>query len=88
MERTALRNSINRLHTGAVEIAILAGLGLSPAESHITLARFNRQTPKECAYSAGLTDNTVRWHVRNIYRKLGVHRQGDLIRLLGDLFRR
>jgi DNA-binding CsgD family transcriptional regulator len=82
-----LKSTINRLRSGALEMDMIAGLGLTPAESRITLALFNRQTPKECAYSAGLTDNTVRWHVRNIYKKLGVRRQADLIRLLGDLFR-
>lgn len=35
----------------------------------------------EAAASLGVTKNTVRTHMRNIYAKVGMHRQADLIRL-------
>jgi DNA-binding CsgD family transcriptional regulator len=82
-----LKNTINRLRSGALDMDMLAGLKLSPAESRLALALIKGQTIKEYAYSAGLTDNTVRWHVKRIYRKLGVRRQTDFTRLLLDLSR-
>lgn len=35
----------------------------------------------EAAASLGITKNTARTHMRNIYGKVGIHRQADLIRL-------
>lgn len=38
----------------------------------------------DAARELGITKNTVRTHMRNIYSKVGTHRQADLIRLLGQ----
>ena len=79
---TELKNTIHRYRSGGRDIDILAGLDLSPAESRIALALFKGQTVKEYAYSASLTESTVRWHVKRIYQKLGVRSQSDFKHLL------
>jgi DNA-binding CsgD family transcriptional regulator len=38
----------------------------------------------EAAEKLGITKNTARTHMRNIYSKVGTHRQSDLIRLFGQ----
>lgn len=80
----ALKNTINRLRNGAVQTDTLTGFNLSPTESRIALAIAPGQSPKEYAHRAGVTIDTVRWHVKRIYKKLGVNRQADLVRLLLD----
>ena len=39
-------------------------------------------TVREIAASTGRRESTVRWHVRNLHSKLGVHRQADVVRLV------
>jgi len=82
-----LKNTIDRLRTGAREFDILTGRGLKPHECHIALARFQGQSVKEIAHKTGRSPETVRSHVKSIYRKLGVHDRAELMRLLHDLFR-
>jgi DNA-binding CsgD family transcriptional regulator len=82
-----LKNTIDRLRTGAREFDILTGRGLKPHECHIALTRLQGQSVKEIARKTGRSPETVRSHVKSIYRKLGVHDRAELMRLLHDLFR-
>jgi hypothetical protein len=41
-----------------------------------------RHTPRKIANMVGVTDNTVRSQIESIFSKIGVKRQGELIRLL------
>jgi DNA-binding CsgD family transcriptional regulator len=41
--------------------------------------------PAQVAERCGISINTVRTHLRNIFDKTGVRRQSELIRLLGPL---
>ena len=86
-EMADLRNTIDRLRTGAREFDILTGRGLKPHECHIALARFQGQSIKEIADKTGRSPETVRSHAKSIYRKLGVHDRAELMRLLHYLFR-
>ena len=86
-EMADLRNTIDRLRTGAREFDILTGRGLKPHECHIALTRCQGQSVKEIADKSGRSPETVRSDVKSIYRKLGVHDRAELMRLLHDLFR-
>jgi DNA-binding CsgD family transcriptional regulator len=79
-----LKHTINRLRNGAVQTDTLTRFNLSPTEARIALAIAQGQSPKEYAHRAGVTIDTVRWHVKRIHKKLGVNRQADLVRLLLD----
>jgi DNA-binding CsgD family transcriptional regulator len=55
---------------------------LTPAETRIAIALFNGQTVETYAKETGISINTARWHVKQIYAKTGVKRQTELIRVL------
>ena len=55
-------------------------LGLTPAESELAVALASGRTVREVAAASGRSDETVRWHVRQALRKVGVSRQLDLVR--------
>ena len=55
---------------------------LTPAEGRLALLLARGQSVSEIAASTGRKESTVRWHVKNLHSKLGVHRQADLVRLV------
>ncbi|MDE2690938.1 MAG: helix-turn-helix transcriptional regulator [Acidobacteriota bacterium] len=55
---------------------------LTAAESGVAVLLAEGRTVGEIAESTGRKESTVRWHVRNLHSKLGVHRQSDLVRLV------
>jgi DNA-binding CsgD family transcriptional regulator len=56
--------------------------GLSKRESEIMLYIGRGYSPAYIAKKLFLSDSTVRSHVKNIYRKLGVHSRQDLLQLI------
>ena len=52
--------------------------GLTPAEARVAAAIASGETPREYAERHGLTQNTVRWTLKQVHSKLGVRRQLDL----------
>lgn len=68
---------------GGVDLRILArDYGLTPAERSVAAQLAQGLTVRDIAASTGRAENTVRWHVRNLHAKLGVHRQADVVRLV------
>ncbi|WP_419949419.1 helix-turn-helix transcriptional regulator [Candidatus Palauibacter sp.] len=59
-----------------VEVA----MGLTPTESRLAVALAAGQTLRDIALAAGCTEQTVRWHMKQIFRKQGISRQVDLVR--------
>lgn len=55
---------------------------LTGAESRVAALLAEGRTVNEIAASTGRKESTVRWHVKNLHSKLGVHRQADLVRLV------
>lgn len=55
---------------------------LTPAESRVAMALFEGFSPKEAAASLGLSINTVRVHMANIFNKTGTGRQSEFLRLM------
>lgn len=55
---------------------------LTPTECRVATALATGMTVREIAVSTGRSENTVRWHVKNLHSKLGVHRQADVVRLV------
>jgi DNA-binding CsgD family transcriptional regulator len=65
--------------------AALAGqFGLSPSEMRVAEHLVAGHPVKRVAQMLGNSVNTIRVHRRNLYRKLGVTRHFDLVRLLGN----
>lgn len=59
---------------------VAASLGLTPAESRLAVALATGRTLRDIAVTTGRTEETVRWHLKQIFRKQGVSRQVDLVR--------
>lgn len=57
--------------------------GLSDRELEVTLLLARGKTGQEIQDALTVSRNTVKTHVRHIYRKLGVHSQQELIDAVG-----
>ena len=57
-------------------------LGLTPAESRIAVWLAEGWTARDIAMTTGREEGTVYWHMKRAYRKLGISRQADLVRLV------
>jgi DNA-binding CsgD family transcriptional regulator/PAS domain-containing protein len=66
-----------------LELPQLVGLfGLTATEAKVALLIASGKGGPECARELRMSANTVHTHMRRIFRKLGVHRQADLVRVL------
>ena len=77
-----LEATVDRLLACEMDIQTLAKLSLTPAETRIAIALFKGQSVEAYAKEAGISINTARWYVKQIYAKTGVKRQTELIRVL------
>lgn len=57
-------------------------LSLTPAQIRLADALFNGQSVAAYAQETGISINTARWHVKQLYKRLGVHRQTELMHFL------
>ena len=57
-------------------------LGLTPVESQIAVRLAGGQTVQEIAAATGRTEGSVYWYLKQVYRKQGIARQADLVRLV------
>ena len=57
-------------------------LDLTPAESHIAVWLAEGRSVRDIAVTTGRQEGTVYWHMKQIYHKLALSRQADLVRLM------
>ena len=62
-------------------------LGLTPAESRLVVMLADGHSLREIASRTDRTEGTVRWHLKQIFRKQGISRQTDLVRRVLSLER-
>ena len=55
-------------------------LDLTSAESQVAVALAEGHSVAEIAERTGRSEGTIRWHVKRIFRKLGITRQAELVR--------
>lgn len=60
--------------------SVAAVLGLTPAESRVAVAVASGQTIAGVAHALGCAENTIKTHVKRIYRKQGIRKQTELVR--------
>jgi len=70
---------------GSAPASALQALGLSPAEISVAALIGAGLSPQEASDRLGLAVATVRTHIKNIYSKLDLQRQGDLVQLVTRL---
>ena len=59
---------------------VQAALDLTPAESRLAIMVAAGQHTRDIAATTGRSEDTVRWHLQNVFRKQGISRQADLVR--------
>ena len=64
---------------------VAAALGLAPKESQVAAWLAEGKTVEHMARSTGHTKNAIYWHLKQIYQKLHISRQADLVRLVLSL---
>ena len=64
---------------------VAATLGLTPMESRVAVWLAEGKTVRDIARATGRTENTVRWHLKNIFAKQGIGRQFELVQLVRSL---
>lgn len=57
-------------------------LGLTPGESEVAALLAEGQSVSEIVNTRGPSEHTIRWHVKQILKKLGVSRQMELVRIV------
>jgi DNA-binding CsgD family transcriptional regulator len=65
--------------------AIVRTFGLSPAECRLAMALMQGKRMNDIARTFGVEITTIRTQLSSILKKVGVQRQSDLIRVLGDI---
>lgn len=60
-------------------------LGLAPAESDVALRLAQGSTIRDIAAATGRKESTVRWHTKQIFAKLDISRQVELVQLVQSL---
>jgi DNA-binding CsgD family transcriptional regulator len=68
------------------EIGLSELFGLSPAESRVAVSLIRGQTLLQIAVNTGVQITTLRTQIRSILKKVGVHRQTDLVATLSTIF--
>ena len=66
---------------------VASTLGLTPAETRVAVALATGRSVRDIAIVTGRQENTVRFHLKEIYRKQGIGRQAELVRLVHPLVR-
>ena len=57
-------------------------LGLTPAQSQVAVWLAEGKSVREVAEATGHTKSTIYWHLKQIYQKLPIGRQADLVRVV------
>ena len=55
-------------------------LRLTPAESQVAVALAEGKSVRDIARATGLTEGAIYWHLKQIYQRLPISRQVDLVR--------
>ena len=61
---------------------VVARLGLTPKEGGVAAALAEGRTVRDIAEARRREASTIRWHLKEINRKLKISRQADLVRLV------
>lgn len=59
--------------------------GLTPAEAKVASAFASGHSVESCAAALGISRNTIRTHLKALFKKVGVNRQQDLCRILTNI---
>jgi DNA-binding CsgD family transcriptional regulator len=58
---------------------------LTPAQARVLISAGQGLNPSDTAASLGISENTLKTHLKRIYAKTGTSRQADLVKLVSDI---
>ena len=64
---------------------VAAILGLTPAESEVAVSLAEGRDVREIATATGRKESVIRWHLKQIFDKLGIARQAEVAQLVLSL---
>ena len=70
------------LATPAAPEAIARAFNLTPTELRTLLAAVEIDGVAQIGEALGVSETTVKFHLRNVYTKTGSHRQADLVKVV------
>lgn len=70
------------LHIETAPEALIRAYGLTPAELRVLLAIVEIGGAPEVAEALGISETTVKFHLRRLYEKTGGRRHADLVKLV------
>ena len=70
---------------GDSSLRLMQEKGLTAREQEITRLLLQGKLIKECAYTLGISEHTVKFHAKNIYRKLEINGRSELLSAFTDL---
>ena len=62
--------------------AVASTLGLTPAENRVAIGLAEGRSVGQMAEAAACTRGAIYWHLKQIYQKLSISRQADLVRMV------
>jgi DNA-binding CsgD family transcriptional regulator len=62
--------------------AVCRAFQLTPAELRVLFAIIEVGGAPEVAQVLGISETTVKWHLRHLFDKTGTHRQAELVKLV------
>jgi DNA-binding CsgD family transcriptional regulator/PAS domain-containing protein len=71
--------------SGGLSDLVAREFGLTPAETRIAMTMATGQSLKDAASLAGISFNTARFHLRQVFAKTGTRQQSQLVALLRPL---
>ncbi len=63
---------------------LMERLGLSPREKEIAALLLHGQSAKQIAAELGIAVNTANFHIKNLYKKLGIGSRSELFARFGE----
>lgn len=66
----------------ALKVAFLKARGLTLREQQIALLLLDGSTARQCAAELGIAEDTVKYHMKHLYRKLDINGRSELFSLL------
>jgi DNA-binding CsgD family transcriptional regulator len=70
---------------GAIDAELLTSLGLTPAEARLARRLAAGESVREAAQALGVSYETARSQLKQVFAKTGTRRQGELVALFGRL---
>jgi DNA-binding CsgD family transcriptional regulator len=78
-------NGLKAGERASQRLEFLRSKGLTPRELEVAQLLLKGRTARQCAAEIGISEDTVKYHMKHLYRKLGISGRSELFMLLDGL---